>query len=143
MNSNIQTRPVIETQGLHHLGLTVPDIEATAAFFTEVLGYEVVGENPDYPAVFVSDGVTMLTLWQTTNSETCTKFDRKQNIGLHHFAIKLADEQQLTALHSYLLEHKKAEIEFAPEPLGASTLRHMMCYIPGGIRVEFIVATQA
>ena len=29
-------------------------------------------------------------------------------------------------------------IEFAPEPLGGGPTRQMMCYIPGGIRVEFI-----
>ena len=29
-------------------------------------------------------------------------------------------------------------IGFAPEPLGDGPTQHMMCYIPGGIRMEFI-----
>ncbi len=29
-------------------------------------------------------------------------------------------------------------MEFAPEPLGGGPAKHMMCAIPGGIRVEFI-----
>ena len=40
------------TQGAHHVGLTVPDLTATRAFFVDILGYDQVGEVPDYPAVF-------------------------------------------------------------------------------------------
>ena len=66
------------TQGVHHLGLTIPDLERTRDFFTEVLRFERVGEEPD------------------------------------------------------------VQIEFAPEPLGDGPTRHMMCAIPGGIRLELI-----
>ena len=52
------------TQGIHHAGLTVPDLSAAQRFFTEGLGFETVGEVPDYPAAFVSDGAVMITLWQ-------------------------------------------------------------------------------
>ena len=44
-----QTSPV--TKGAHHIGLTVPDLKKTKAFFVETLGYNQVGEVPDYPAV--------------------------------------------------------------------------------------------
>ena len=49
------------TQGAHHIGLTVPNLEQTRNFFVETLGYDQVGEVPDYPAVFLSDGKLMLT----------------------------------------------------------------------------------
>jgi hypothetical protein len=32
------------------------------------------------------------------------------------------------------------KFEFAPEPLLGGPTKHMMCAIPGGIRVEFIAA---
>ena len=51
------------TLGIHHLGLSVPDIKQTAAFFIDQLHFKQVGEKPDYPAIFVSDGTVMLTLW--------------------------------------------------------------------------------
>ena len=57
------------------------------------MGYDQVGDVPDYPAVFLSDQL-------------------KDTTGV--------------------------EIEFEPEPLGDMPLRHMMCNIPGGIRVEFL-----
>jgi catechol 2,3-dioxygenase-like lactoylglutathione lyase family enzyme len=50
------------TQGAHHIGLTVPDLGRTKAFFIDTLGYTQVGERPAYPAVFVSDGSIMITL---------------------------------------------------------------------------------
>ena len=60
------------TKGAHHIGLTVPDIEPTRQFFTGALGFTQVGEVPDYPAVFLTDGVTMITLWGATDPATAT-----------------------------------------------------------------------
>ena len=126
------------TRGVHHIGLTVPDLEQTRKFFLETLGYEQIGDVPDYPAVFLGDGSTMITLWEAANPDTAVPFDRKNVIGLHHFAMKVEDGDSLDALHQKLTKTDGVEIEFAPEPLGGGPAKHMMCAIPGGIRVEFI-----
>jgi catechol 2,3-dioxygenase-like lactoylglutathione lyase family enzyme len=55
------------TRGAHHIGLTVPDLAKTRTFFIDTLGFAQVGEVPDYPAVFLSDGTTLITLWQAAN----------------------------------------------------------------------------
>ena len=128
------------TQGVHHIGLTVPDIDATRAFFTDTLGFEVVGGRPAYPSVFVSDGATMITIWQAADPTAATAFDRKVNVGLHHLALKVADHQTLQELGEKLAGTEGVVIEFAPEPLGETPLRHMVCAIPGGIRMELIAA---
>lgn len=126
------------TRGAHHIGLTIPSLAKTQAFFLDTLGYEQVGEVQDYPAVFVSDGNTMITLWQAEDPASIISFDRKNVIGLHHFALLVNDHSALDALHTKLLKTTDVEIEFAPEPLGAGEVRHMMTNIPGGIRVEFL-----
>ena len=126
------------TRGAHHIGLTVPDLEKARAFFLDTLGFTQVGEIPDYPAVFVSDDVTMITLWQAENPATATPFDRRNVIGLHHLALKLEDQAALEELHGKLRTSEGVAVEFAPEPLGGGPVKHMMCAIPGGIRVEFI-----
>jgi len=126
------------TLGAHHVGLTVPDLSAAHAFFTETLGFDTVAEKPDYPAVFVSDGTTMITLWRAADPATATPFDRRANIGLHHLAIRVADQGTLDALGEELAEHSDVSVEFAPEALGTSGARHMMAAIPGGIRLELI-----
>ena len=126
------------TQGAHHIGLTVPDLAATRGFFIDTLGFDQLGDVPDYPAVFLTDGTTMITLWQAENPATAVQFDRKNIIGLHHFALNVENVEALEELHGKLKNTSGVEIEFAPEPLGEGPAYHMMCAIPGGIRTEFI-----
>jgi len=125
------------TKGVHHVGLTVPDIQETRNFFVDILGFQQVGERPAYPAVFVSDGTVMLTLWQAIEPDSAKAFDRKNQVGLHHLALRVADQEALRALHDRLNNTEDVDIEFAPEALG-NIANHMMCTIPGGIRMEFI-----
>ncbi len=126
------------TQGVHHVGLTVPHLEETRAFFVKTLGYRLVGEVPDYPAAFLSDGQVMITLWEAEDAELARPFDRKRGIGLHHLALAVENEAALKALHERLARVEGVIVEFAPEPLGGGPTQHMMFAIPGGIRVEFI-----
>ena len=126
------------TQGAHHIGLTVPDVERTRDFFVAALNFTVAGERPDYPAIFVSDGTTLITLWQASDPATATGFDRKANIGLHHLALKVADEAILTQVYKRVSAYPGVVTEFAPEPIRAGAVtKHFICAIPGGIRLEF------
>jgi catechol 2,3-dioxygenase-like lactoylglutathione lyase family enzyme len=128
------------TQGAHHVGLTVPSLAEARAFFQDALGFETVGELPDYPAAFVSDGSIMITLWQAEDPAAATPFDRRRNIGLHHLALRVASQDALRTLSDELGTRTDTEIEFEPEPLGETGIRHMMCRIPGNIRLELIAA---
>jgi len=124
------------TKGVHHIGLTVSRLEKSAAFFTSLLGWTEVLRNDTYPAIFVSDGSTMITLWQSSETPV-TAFDKDRNVGLHHVAFMVEREADLMAVHEKLLDGG-VEIEFAPELLRQGPAKHMMCYEPSGIRVEFI-----
>ena len=126
-----------KTSGAHHVGLTVPNLDNAREFFIDALGFEQVGEVPDYPAAFLSDGAIMITLWQAENPDTAVPFDRRTNIGLHHLALRAAD---LAGLATDLRARDDVNIEFEPEGLGNSGLNHMMCRIPGNIRLELIAA---
>jgi catechol 2,3-dioxygenase-like lactoylglutathione lyase family enzyme len=131
------------TQGIHHAGLTVPDLAAARAFFESALGFERVGEVPDYPADFLSDGAVLITLWQAENPAEAIAFDRHRNLGLHHLALRVADAAALAKLHAEFAVRRDVRVEFAPEPLGGGPTQHMMCAIPGGIRLELIAPVQA
>lgn len=80
-----------------------------------------MGEVPDYPAVFISDGTVMITLWQAADPKNAVAFDRKNVIGLHHFALKVDNAEVLDRLHQTLSNTEGVEIEFAPEPLGGGS----------------------
>ena len=134
------TTKTAKTRGVHHVGLTVPDLGAARAFFIDALGFSQVGEVPDYPAVFLSDGSIMITLWQAADPDSAIPFDRRTNIGLHHLALTVGDADDLQRLGAELGVRDDLEIEFEPEGLGDSGLRHMMCRIPGNIRLELVAA---
>lgn len=123
------------TIGAHHVGLTVPDLTEAKNFFVGGLGFKQVGEVTDYPAVFVSDETILITLWQAADPETAVPFDRKKNLGLHHLALRA---KNLTRLASELASRSDVSIEFPPEQLGDTGIQHMMCRIPGNIRLELI-----
>lgn len=123
------------TTGVHHIGLTVSRLEESARFFTSLLGWKEVRRKPEYPAIFVSDGQVMVTLWASKDSPA-TDFDRRKNIGLHHLAFRIASEAELGSLHDKLAA-AGVPIEFPPQQMGDGPARHMMCYEPSGIRIEF------
>lgn len=124
------------TQGMHHIGLTVSRLEESADFFVSRLGWKEVRRNPEYPAIYVSDGSTMVTLWASRTSPS-NPFDKDKNVGLHHVAFQVASEAALHEVYGRLLAGGM-KIEFAPELLGRGPAMHMMCFEPSGIRVEFI-----
>jgi catechol 2,3-dioxygenase-like lactoylglutathione lyase family enzyme len=126
------------TRGAHHIGLTVPDLAGARAFFADTLGFSQVAEKPDYPAVFMTDGTIMITLWQAADPANAVPFDRKNSVGLHHFALKVENAGVLDDLYHKLDATNGVDIEFGPEPLGGGPTKHMMCFIPGGIRMELI-----
>ena len=128
----------IETLGIDHVGLTVKYLNETAAFFTEQLGWKVIGEMPSYPAIFISNGHMKLTLWQAENPEESIPFNRKTNVGLHHLAIGLPSFEELERLHQNLKSVSNIEIEFSPELSGKGPHKHMMIREPSGIRIEFV-----
>ena len=138
LNRDITHREIVLslTNGINHLGLTVNNLFETKTFFIDVLGWTESGYDPSYPRTAVSDGKIRLTLWQVDTSLSVEEFNRRKNIGLHHLALEVESEEKLNALYD-ILKHQ-VEIEFPPELVGSGPRKHMMCYEPGGIRLEFI-----
>jgi catechol 2,3-dioxygenase-like lactoylglutathione lyase family enzyme len=129
------------TQGVHHVGLSVLDVGVAERFFVDALGWTVAGGVPSYPAVFVSDGTTMVTLWQVADPTSASRFDRRANVGLHHLALKVADREALNSIYHRLRDYDGVRIEFAPQPMReGSRVTHFICAMPGGPRVEFATA---
>jgi hypothetical protein len=79
----------------------------------------------------------LVTLWQVKDEAAPIAFDRRKNIGLHHLALRAADEAALATILERVSAWPGVTVEFAPEQLGAGPKRHMMIYEPGGIRIEF------
>ena len=136
-NSTINKLDSPITQGINHLGLTVSNLEKSTQFFTETLGWKVVGGYDDYPSKFVTDGKLFLTLWQVTNPTKKVSFDRKSNVGLHHLALSIASLNDLNSLYERCKNTDGVTIEFSPEANGDGPTIHMMIREPSGNRIEF------
>jgi len=130
------------TSGVDHVGLTVSDLTASRAFFTDCLGWTLLGENLAYPGAFVTDGTTRVTLWQVKDPGGHVPFDRHRNVGLHHLALRVPDMPTLEAVHARVATWPGAEVEFAPERNGAGPKIHCMIREPGGTRLEFTCIPQ-
>ncbi|MCO7225604.1 VOC family protein [Pleionea sp. CnH1-48] len=130
------TKPA--TQGIDHLGLTVSDLSATTSFFIDVLGWRLAGRDKSYPANFVTDGQSFVTLWQVKDKSKLVTFNRKYNVGLHHLAIKVSSFETLDVLYNRMKNRSDVVIEFAPELFYGGPAKHMMIREPSGNRLEFI-----
>ncbi|WP_442680463.1 VOC family protein [Sphingomonas sp. ASY06-1R] len=130
------------TCGVHHVGLTVPDLDQARAFFCGVLGFDQVGGVPDYPSIFVTDGTILLTLWRAEDPATARAFDRRHNIGLHHLSLAVADDAALDRAWDKVSQCADVSIDAAPSPIQpGSAIRHFLIFVPGGIRLEFTASS--
>ena len=126
------------TNGVHHVGLTVPDLDQARKFFCGLLGFDEVGGVPAYPSIFVSDGTILLTLWRAADPANASRFNRHTNIGLHHLSLAVADDAALDEAWERVSKYPEVVIDAAPGPIvPGSVTRHFLVFIPGGIRVEF------
>lgn len=125
-----------QTGGLDHLGLSVSDLDASADFFVEALGFKISGRDPKYPAVFMNNGEMGITLWQTTDK--AVPFNRKNNVGLHHLAIEVTSFEALDALYQTISKISGVVIEFSPELAYGGPAKHMMIREPSGNRIELV-----
>jgi catechol 2,3-dioxygenase-like lactoylglutathione lyase family enzyme len=120
------------TYGFDHIGLSVRDLASSRKFFCDCLGWGVVGERPDYPAAFVSDGHGVLTLWQVESPDAAIAFDRRANVGLHHLAIAVVDRAGLDALYQPVLNWPGVVVLSSAGPK-----IHFIIREPSGVRIEF------
>src|SRR5215831_19289707 len=114
------SQPISEaiTTGVDHVGLAVRDLGATRDFFVKGLGFTLLAENPDYPAAFVTDGYTRITLWQVADPTHATGFNRRNNVGLHHLAFKVGSAEALNTAFERVSQWPGVVVEFAPELSG-------------------------
>ena len=125
-------------EGIDHVGLTVTDLNASVEFFTTVLGYTLTGRDEDYPAAFLSNADSFITLWRASEPSKAKAFDRKNNVGLHHMALTVSSFTALDALYEKVKTVPGVIVEFSPELAYGGPARHMMIREPSGNRLEFV-----
>ena len=100
---------MIKLQRLGHILLSVRDLAVSKAFYTEVLGFNVLEQDPEHGGVFLSIGEygNTLDLFQSNDPEARAPHaeigNRLGALGVQHTAFAVATEADLKDAHSGLL----------------------------------------
>ena len=96
----------MEVKELGHLVLYVRDVKRSAAFYRDVLGWEVAFPvTLGVPAAAFSSGRTHHELLLIEVGEDATPLPRGRHLGLYHFGLKIGDtDEELRAALARLEE---------------------------------------
>jgi len=127
----------MEIKELGHLVLYVRDLEKSAAFYRDVLGWtQVVDEVPGMPAAAFSSGRTHHELLLIEVGPTAQAQPQGRRVGLYHFGLKVGDSDDE-------LREALAAVEAAgAHVVGASdhTVTHSLYILdPDGNEIELYV----
>jgi catechol 2,3-dioxygenase len=101
---------MIQLQRLGHVVLRVADVERSKRFYTELLGFKVLEQDPDHGGVFLSlgDASHCLDLQPSTHltaGRTPTQWRSRAGLGLGHIAFTVPDQAALKAAYFTLQDH--------------------------------------
>jgi glyoxylase I family protein len=125
----------ITTGGIHHLRLTVSDVNRARDFYTDVLGFAVVADlNPGY---FLTNGNFGLGLGPHPNPATALPNDRfdENRVGLDHLSLSVDSRDDLE--RAALILDEKGVPRGEIEDLGAASGLYVMAFRdPDNVQLE-------
>jgi len=87
---------MIQLQRIGHVLLRVADIERSKAFYKDVLGFEVVEEDPEHGGVFMTLGEQGHTLdLVPTERPEVDQRQTSNRVGVHHIAFQVDSHNAL------------------------------------------------
>ncbi|RKQ32486.1 VOC family protein [Oceanobacillus halophilus] len=124
---------MINIEGLHHVSLSVTDLEKAKEFYGNILGFEELDRpNFDFPGAWYKIGDLQLHLIVYDDSETL-RTSRNIESKEGHFAIRVKNYYQTLR---YLQE---AGVEILLKPNSKSGFAQIFCQDPDGNIIEFNV----
>lgn len=122
---------MIRPQKIGHVVLKVRDLTQAEQFYTAVLGFDVVNRLDRPRAVFLTLGVQHhdIALFEVNADADAPKVNQ---VGLHHLALRLADEAALKDGHETLKQHGIAVVRAVDH----GTTHSIYFHDPAGNRLE-------
>ena len=125
---------MIRLNRIGHVLLRVADIERSKAFYSKLLGFEIVEEDPEHGGVFMSLGEHghTLDLFQVEDPETADPVTANR-VGVHHIAFMVDSEKALKDAY-YTLEDQGVKVVRAVDHVSQKSIYF---HDPDGNRIEF------
>jgi len=106
---NAKVPTVIDVEGIDHVALSVRDIERSAQWYIDVLGFERRHEGMwDGIPVFIGKGTTSIALFPDRSREGSTSSSRGGGVRMLHLALRTNRKNFLAAQE----ELKRRDIKF-------------------------------
>jgi catechol 2,3-dioxygenase len=101
---------MIQLKRIGHVLLRVADVERSKAFYTDVLGFQVVEEDPEHGGVFMSLGENghTLDLVPAESPAAAQKFTPNR-VGVHHIAFQVDSHEALKNAY-FTLQERGVEV---------------------------------
>jgi len=119
--------------GLSHVALSVPDRDAARHFWVDVLGFELIDDEPGYSFVFDRGAGLAITL--TDHDQTVSGPFDEHHAGLDHLAYAVPDVESLLSW-----EQRLAHLGVTHSPIVESDAgHHLNLRAPDNIAIELYV----
>jgi catechol 2,3-dioxygenase len=124
---------MIHLSRLGHVLIRVADTERSKAFYSNVLGFEVVEEDPEHGGVFMTLGEHGHTLDLSPVQDPATAQPLAQNrLGVHHIAFQVDSYEALKDAY-FTLQEQGVKIDRAIDHVSQKSIYF---YDPDGNRLE-------
>jgi len=127
-------------QALHHLDLNVRDLEASEAFYRDLLTRFGLDEldRGEYWISFGTD-TSYITLVQTRQPFLYHGFHRKR-IGVNHLAFPAPSRDAVVELHAWLLQRGATILYGGPMEMGSDEAPNFAVYFedPDRLKLEYV-----
>jgi glyoxylase I family protein len=123
--------------GFSHISLSVRDRDAAKAFWVDVLGFEVLSEEPTY--CFTFDRSARLAVILTDHDESVSGSFDERRVGLDHLALAVPDVESLFSWQQRLAAYGVSTSPIVETDAG----HHLNLRAPDNLAVEMYVMAPA
>ena len=129
---------MITTRGIHHITITVANVQKSKKFYSEVCGMKTLVDEPAF--VGLTDGDFSLWLSAARDPQPKGAPYHRNNIGLDHWAFKVASIEELERIQQHLksLNISMEDGGITDDDFGG---RGIFTQDPDGMKVEFHLLT--
>ena len=129
----------MNTGAINHLKLTVSDVKRAHAFYTDILGFELMGGSIEGGHIALSNGSIFLGIGKAADATQSPENDRfsEHRIGLDHLSISVDSHADLLAAQKRFDEHGIVYGEIKDLREAGFPLYVMAFRDPDNIQLEF------